>query len=45
VDTDRPTRRRYCFLLRVRPELLPEYRERHAHVWPEMQDAPDEGPR
>lgn len=29
-------RNRYCFLLRVRPELLAEYRERHAHVWPEM---------
>lgn len=27
---------RYCFLLRVRPELLAEYRERHAAVWPEM---------
>jgi L-rhamnose mutarotase len=27
---------RYCFLLQVRPELLTEYRERHAQVWPEM---------
>jgi L-rhamnose mutarotase len=27
---------RYCFLLQVRPELLDEYRERHAAVWPEM---------
>ena len=27
---------RYCFLLQVRPELLAEYRARHAHVWPEM---------
>jgi L-rhamnose mutarotase len=27
---------RYCFLLQVRPELLAEYRERHAAVWPEM---------
>jgi L-rhamnose mutarotase len=27
---------RYCFLLRVRPELLAEYRERHTAVWPEM---------
>ena len=27
---------RYCFLLRVRPELLAEYRQRHAAVWPEM---------
>jgi L-rhamnose mutarotase len=28
--------KRYCFLLRVRPELLDGYRERHAAVWPEM---------
>jgi L-rhamnose mutarotase len=27
---------RYCFLLQVRPELLAEYRQRHAEVWPEM---------
>jgi L-rhamnose mutarotase len=27
---------RYCFLLQVRPELLAEYRQRHAAVWPEM---------
>ncbi|WP_335976656.1 L-rhamnose mutarotase [Streptomyces sp. CA2R106] len=27
---------RYCFLLRVRPDRLEEYRERHAHVWPDM---------
>jgi len=27
---------RYCFLLQVRPELLAEYRERHAAVWPAM---------
>lgn len=25
-----------CFRLRVRPELVPAYRERHAAVWPEM---------
>lgn len=30
---------RVCFLLRVRPERLAEYRERHAAVWPEMLDA------
>src|SRR4051794_26122570 len=30
---------RYCFLLQVRPELLGEYRERHAAVWPEMLQA------
>ncbi|MDA0563750.1 L-rhamnose mutarotase [Streptomonospora sp. S1-112] len=28
--------RRVCFLLKVRPERLAEYRERHADVWPEM---------
>lgn len=28
--------RRVCFILRVRPERLAEYRERHAAVWPEM---------
>jgi L-rhamnose mutarotase len=27
---------RYCFLLQVRPELLDDYRTRHAEVWPEM---------
>jgi L-rhamnose mutarotase len=28
--------RRHCFLLRVRPEHMDEYRRRHATVWPEM---------
>jgi L-rhamnose mutarotase len=27
---------RYCFMLNVRPDLLAEYRERHAAVWPDM---------
>lgn len=27
---------RYCFLARVRPELLDEYRAWHRQVWPEM---------
>ncbi len=27
---------RVCFLLKVRPDRLGEYRERHAAVWPEM---------
>jgi L-rhamnose mutarotase len=27
---------RVCFLLRVRPERLEEYRARHRAVWPEM---------
>jgi len=27
---------RVCFLARVRPERLDEYRERHKEVWPEM---------
>jgi L-rhamnose mutarotase len=31
--------RRVCFLLKVRPERLAEYRERHAAVWPEMRAA------
>lgn len=30
---------RVCFLLRVRSEMLAEYKERHKHVWPEMLDA------
>ncbi len=30
---------RVCFQLRVRPELLDEYTERHAAVWPEMRAA------
>ncbi len=27
---------RVCFTLQVKPSRLPEYRERHQHVWPEM---------
>jgi L-rhamnose mutarotase len=27
---------RICFLLRVKPDRLAEYRERHKTVWPEM---------
>jgi L-rhamnose mutarotase len=30
---------RVCFLLRVKPDRLDEYRERHKAVWPEMLDA------
>jgi L-rhamnose mutarotase len=30
---------RVCFLLRVRPERIDEYRARHAEVWPEMLEA------
>ncbi|TDD26235.1 L-rhamnose mutarotase [Nonomuraea diastatica] len=30
---------RVCFLLKVRPERLVEYRERHREVWPEMREA------
>jgi L-rhamnose mutarotase len=30
---------RVCFLLRVRPDRLDEYRARHAAVWPDMLDA------
>ena len=28
--------RRFCFTLQVRPELIEEYRRRHARVWPQM---------
>ncbi|GAA4562279.1 L-rhamnose mutarotase [Planotetraspora kaengkrachanensis] len=30
---------RVCFLLKVRPDRIEEYRERHAAVWPEMRAA------
>jgi L-rhamnose mutarotase len=30
---------RICFVLRVKPERLEEYKERHRSVWPEMLDA------
>jgi L-rhamnose mutarotase len=30
---------RVCFVLRVRPDRLDEYKERHRAVWPEMLDA------
>jgi L-rhamnose mutarotase len=30
---------RICFHLRVRPDRIAEYRQRHMAVWPEMQDA------
>ena len=30
---------RICFLLQVRPDKLQEYKQRHAQVWPEMQQA------
>src|SRR5215203_2937138 len=30
---------RVCFVLRVRPARLDEYKERHRAVWPEMLDA------
>ncbi|MFI9595109.1 L-rhamnose mutarotase [Nonomuraea sp. NPDC052265] len=31
--------RRVCFWLKVRPDRLAEYRERHSAVWPDMLDA------
>jgi len=31
--------KRVCFLLRVRPDRLDEYREAHRHVWPELREA------
>lgn len=30
---------RVCFLLRVKPDRLDEYRRRHREVWPDMQQA------
>ncbi|MGA2352092.1 MAG: L-rhamnose mutarotase [Terracidiphilus sp.] len=30
---------RVCFLLKVRPARLEEYKARHAQVWPEMLEA------
>ena len=30
---------RVCFLARVRPDRLDEYRERHKNVWPQMRAA------
>jgi L-rhamnose mutarotase len=30
---------RVCFLLRVRPDRVAEYRQRHRTVWPEMREA------
>lgn len=30
---------RICFTLTVKPELIEEYRARHADVWPEMRQA------
>jgi L-rhamnose mutarotase len=30
---------RVCFLGRIRPDRLAEYRRRHGEVWPEMLDA------
>ncbi|MBC7591590.1 MAG: L-rhamnose mutarotase [Salinibacterium sp.] len=36
--TDRleATRERVCFQLQVKPDRIPQYREAHAAVWPEM---------
>jgi L-rhamnose mutarotase len=41
IDTAVPRRKtpvtqRVCFTLRVKPERMAEYRERHAAVWPDM---------
>jgi L-rhamnose mutarotase len=30
---------RTCFLLKVRPEKVEEYKKRHAEIWPEMLQA------
>jgi L-rhamnose mutarotase len=39
TEGNRPERKRVCFLMRVRPQTLEEYKRRHADVWPEMLDA------
>ncbi|MGB6200092.1 MAG: L-rhamnose mutarotase [Candidatus Acidiferrales bacterium] len=31
--------KRVCFLLKVKPDRLEEYKRRHADVWPEMREA------
>lgn len=31
--------KRIGFVLKVRPEMIPEYRRRHEEVWPEMLEA------
>jgi L-rhamnose mutarotase len=31
--------KRVCFLLKVKPERIAEYKERHRTVWPEMLEA------
>lgn len=36
---DERQRQRICFVLYVRPEAAPKYRERHTAVWPEMRAA------
>jgi L-rhamnose mutarotase len=33
------SKQRICFCLKVKPERLAEYKERHRQVWPEMLDA------
>lgn len=30
---------RICFLLKIKPDRLEEYKRRHSSVWPEMQQA------
>jgi L-rhamnose mutarotase len=38
VQTERG-QMRICFMLKVYPEKVEEYKERHTHVWPAMLDA------
>ena len=35
-DRDGTTRERVCFQLQVKPGRLPQYREAHSAVWPDM---------
>src|SRR5258708_36394639 len=39
ASEEEPAVERVCFLGRVRPDRLAEYRRRHAGGWPEMLDA------
>ena len=36
MTNNQPARPRICFMLQVKPDLLDEYRRRHAAVWPDM---------
>jgi L-rhamnose mutarotase len=39
LGSNKIMKQRICFVLRVKPHRLEEYKERHRAVWPEMQEA------